>query len=247
MRKIFETGDNRRGKARDRYRRVLCGAAFFAGAIYIALGGFAQARNVAGGDAAQFVARVGQGVIDVLGAPEQAIDQRRRNFRTIFNRALDLDGMARRALGRHWRRATEPQKKQYVRLFRRYVLGIYAVQLGGHASETFKVLRQQPTSPTESLVIARITRKFGAPLNLNFRVRMTGENHRIIDVTVAGVSLIVTKRSEFNSIIRREGLPGLLRRLDSKSTAGAMPAASSGSLLAKSLSELSSGSVLIVR
>ena len=74
---------------------------------------------------------------------------------------------------------------------------------------------------------------------------MTGENHRIIDV--AGVSLIVTKRSEFNSIIRREGLPGLLRRLDSKSTAGAMPAASSGSLLAKSLSELSSGSVLIAR
>ncbi len=108
MRKIFETGDNGRGKARDRYRRALCGAAYFAGAIYIALGGFAQARNVAGGDAAQFVARVGQGVIDVLGAPEQAIDQRRRNFRTIFNRALDLDGMARRALGRHWRRATEP-------------------------------------------------------------------------------------------------------------------------------------------
>ena len=125
------------------------------------------------------------------------------------------------------------------------MLGIYAVQLGGHADETFKVLRQQPTSPTESLVIARITRKFGAPLNLNFRVHMTGENHRIIDV--AGVSLIVTKRSEFNSIIRREGLPGLQRRLDSKSTAGAMPAASSGSLLAKSLSELSSGSVLIVR
>ncbi len=76
---------------------------------------------------------------------------------------------------------------------------------------------------------------------------MTGENRRIIDVTVAGVRLVVTKRSEFNSIIRREGLPGLLRRLDSKSTAGTMPAASSGSLLAKTLSELSSGSVLIVR
>ena len=74
MRKIFETGDNGRGKARDRYRRALCGAAFFAGAIYIALGGFAQARNVAGGDAAQFVARVGQEVIDVLG---------RRNRRPI--------------------------------------------------------------------------------------------------------------------------------------------------------------------
>jgi phospholipid transport system substrate-binding protein len=117
----------------------------------------------------------------------------------------------------------------------------------GFAGEGFKVLRQQSSSPTESLVVARISRKFGAPLDLTFRVRMTGKNHRIIDVTVAGVSLIVTKRSEFDSIIRREGLPGLLRRLDSKSTAGAMPAASSGSLLARTISELSSSSVLIVR
>lgn len=243
----FVVGEKRRGRARGRCRRAICGAVFFAGAVYIALGGLAQARTGDNGDAAQFVARVGQEVINVLGAPDQPADQRRRKFRDIFNRALDLDAMARRVLGRHWRTATKPQKERYVRLFRRYVLGIYAAQLGGYTGDKFTVLREQATSSTESLVVARIIRKYGAAVELSFRVRRTGTDLRIVDVTVAGISLIVTKRSEFDSIIRREGLPGLLRRLDSKSSASGAPVPSSGSLLARTISEISSGSVLIVR
>jgi phospholipid transport system substrate-binding protein len=240
-------GGEGRERARVRCRRALCGAIFFASAVYIALGTGAQARISAESDAAQFVARVGQEVINVLGAPGQAINQRHRKFQNIFDRAMDLDSMARRVLGRHWRNATKPQKEKYVRLFRRYVLGIYAVQLGGFAGEKFTVLRQQSSKPTESLVVARITRQYGAPLNLSFRVRQTKDKLRIVDVTVAGVSLIVTKRSEFDSIIRREGLPGLLRRLDSKSSTTGMTTSGRGSLLARTISEISSGSVLITR
>ncbi len=171
-----------RGRIRDRCRRAVCGAIFFASAIYIALGTGAQARVGADGDAARFVARVVQEVINVLGAPGQAVSQRHRKIQNIFDRALDLDSMARRVLGRHWRSATKPQKETYVRLFRRYVLGIYAVQLSGFAGENFSVLRQQSSKPTESLVIARITRQYGTPLNLSFRVRQAGDKHRIVDV-----------------------------------------------------------------
>jgi phospholipid transport system substrate-binding protein len=238
---------NARGRPKGRCRRALCGAVLLAGAVYMALGGPVQARVGTSGDAGQFVARVGQEVINILGAPEQSVDQRQRKFQSIFNRALDLDAMARRVLGRHWRSATDPQKELYVRLFRRYVVGIYAVQLSGFSGEKFKVLRQQSSNATETLVIARITRQYGAPLDLSFRVRHTDNDNRIVDVTMGGISLIVTKRSEFDSIIRREGLPGLLRRLDSKSAAAGEPAPSSGSLLAKTLSEMSSGSLLIVR
>jgi len=181
------------------------------------------------------VARVGQEVINVLGAPGEAVNQRHRKFQNIFDRALDLDAMARHVLGRHWRSATKPQKEKYVRLFRRYVLGIYAIQLGGFAGEKFSVLRQQSSKPTESLVVARITRQYGAPLDLNFRVRQANDKHRIVDVTVVGVSLIVTKRSEFDSIIRREGLPGLLRRLEFRSEKTGMATAAPGSLLAKTI------------
>ena len=247
MRADYLVGGKQRGQTRDRCRRALCGALFYAGAIYIALGSFAQARVTADGDAAQFVARVGQEVINVLGASDQAVDHRYRKFRNIFDRALYLDVVARRVLGHHWRRATESQKERYIKLFRRYVLGIYAVQLGEFAGEKFSVLRQQSSSSMESLVVARISRQYGPPLDLSFRVRQTVTDLRIVDVTVGGISLVVTKRSEFDSIIRREGLPGLLRRFDSKSSDAGGPRPISGGILARAISEISSGSVLIVR
>ena len=174
------------------------------------------AVSPAEGDPAGFVATVGQQVVSVLAAQELEADQRSRHFRDIFVHALDLDIMARRALGRHWRAASDEQRDRYTKLFRTYVVNLYAVQLGGYAGETFTVLRQQRVKEGESLVIARIKRQYGPPLNMNFRVRQVNDRMRIIDVTISGVSLIVTKRSEFDAIIRHEGLPGLLRRLDEK-------------------------------
>ena len=51
---------------------------------------------------------------------------------------------------------------------------------------------------------------------MNVLVRQMNGHFKIIDVTIAGISLVVTKRSEFDAVIRREGMPGLLRRLDEK-------------------------------
>lgn len=176
-------------------------------------------------DAGAFVAAVGQNVINVLAKPDDVAEERNRHFRDIFSRALDLEMMARRVLGRHWRRVTKEQKEDYVRLFHDYVLRIYAVQLGAYGGEKFTVIRQQAANKTESVVAARIVREHGhgAPLDLSFRVRWTAFGYRIIDVTVAGVSLVVTKRSEFDSIIRREGMHGLLKRLDATRSARRKP------------------------
>jgi len=178
---------------------------------------------------------VGKEVVSVLSDHEDAKSRRSQSFRRIFSKALDLDVIARRVLGRHWRQATEVQRRDYTRLFRGYIVRTYAVQLGGFKGEKFAVLRQQPSGDTESVVTARITRDYGAPLDLRFRVRRGENGFRIVDVTIAGVSLIVAKRSEFDAIIRREGLPGLLRRLDEKSTARAAYREFLADLVSKSL------------
>ncbi len=215
-----------------------------AGAMSIVLLGPASnaaAISPAEGDPADFVATVGQQVVQVLGAKELEADQRARHFRDIFVHALDLDTMARRVLGRHWRVASDAQRDRYIALFRNYVVNLYAVQLGGYAGESFTVLRQQRLREKESLVIARIKRQYGPPLSMNFRVRQMNDRLRIIDVTIAGVSLIVTKRSEFDAIIRREGLPGLLRRLDEKQASMLLNRRKVVSFIAEAVSVMQSG------
>ncbi len=149
--------------------------------------------------------------------------------------------MARRVLGRHWRAASEAQRDRYIALFRNYVVNLHAVQLGGYAGESYTVLRQQRLREKESLVIARLKRQYGPPLSMNFRVRQMNDRLRIIDVTIAGVSLIVTKRSEFDAIIRHEGLPGLLRRLDEKQASMLLHRREVVSFIAEAMSVMQSG------
>jgi phospholipid transport system substrate-binding protein len=178
--------------------------------------GNASAASSAKIDPAGFVTTVGEQVVEVLDAQGLEPDQRLRHFRDIFVHALDLDAVARRVLGRHWRTTTDAQRERYVTLFRQYVVSMYAVQLGGYAGATFTVLRQQNLRENESLVIARFTHESEPPLGMNVLVRQMNGHFKIIDVTIAGISLVVTKRSEFDAVIRREGMPGLLRRLDEK-------------------------------
>ncbi len=80
---------------------------------------------------------------------------------------------------------------------------------------------------------------------MNFRVRQMNDRLRIIDVTIAGVSLIVTKRSEFDAIIRHEGLPGLLRRLDEKQASMLLLRREVFSLIAEAMSVMQSGANIL--
>ena len=212
-----------------------------AGLVVLGSAGHASAVAAAEGDPAGFVAALGQRVVQVLDAQGLEPDRRLRHFRDIFVHALDLDTMARRVLGRHWRFASEEQRERYVTLFRKYVVNLYAVQLSGYAGETFTVLRQQRLRENESLVIARIKRQYGPPLNMSFRVRHADQRLKIIDLTIAGVSLIVTKRSEFDAIIRHEGLPGLLRRLDEKQATMMPRRREVTSFIAEAMSVMQSG------
>lgn len=215
-----------------------------AGAMSLVLlgpAGTAAAATPAQDDPAEFVSTVGKQVIQVLAAPDLEADQRSRHFSDIFVHALDLDTMARRVLGRHWRSASDAQRDRYTALFRNYVVNLYADQLGNYAGATFTVLRQKSLRKNESLVVARIKREFGPPLAMNFRVRQTNDRLRIIDLTVAGVSLVVTKRSEFDTIIRHEGMPGLLNRLDAKQANMLLHRRKVISLIAEAMSVLQSG------
>jgi phospholipid transport system substrate-binding protein len=222
----------------NRLRRLLT-----AGALSLAIAGTSgtAAAVTPAASPSDFVATVGQRVVEVLGAAEMESEQRSRHFRDIFVHALDLDTMGRRVLGRHWRNATPAQRDRYIELFRKYVINLYAAQLGGYRGETFTVVRQQQLRENESMVMAHLKRQTGQPLSMNFRVRQENSRLKIIDVTIAGVSLIVTKRSEFDAIVRREGLDGLMRRLDAKQASALLDRRQVVSFIAEAMGVLQSG------
>jgi phospholipid transport system substrate-binding protein len=185
-----------------------------AAAVFLATAGWAAAP--AGAAAAQsasaLVQNLGGEVLAILksGTPE---DQRRSKFRELFAKRFAVAEMAQFSLGHHWRNINDQQRKEYVEIFRDYVASIYANRFAGYSGEQFKVVDERADANDSRQVSAEIVQPKGNNTALAFRVTHADGDFRIVDVKVEGVSLLVTKRSEFNSMIQRKGFAAFLDEL----------------------------------
>lgn len=166
-------------------------------------------------DGKALIGSLGERVIAVL-KQESGPAERREELQTILRDYFDLPEIARLVLGRHWRRADESQRERYVELFADYVVAVYSGQFGTYGGQRFTVLQSRPVDQAETMVTAEIRGNDGAPVVLNFRLHPTGHGPKIVDVAVEGVSMLITMREEFSSVVNREGIDGLLRRLEAK-------------------------------
>ncbi len=161
-------------------------------------------------DAITFVQNLGDNAIEVLKAPDSTPEKRRVKFQEILDRDFAVNTIGRFALGRYWRAASPEQRQEYLRLFRLFILNTYASRLDGYSGQSFTVVKAHPIDDKDTLVNTAISQTNAEPLRVDYRVRTRQGDHKIVDVFVEGISLITTQRSEFASIINREGFDGLL-------------------------------------
>ncbi len=179
-------------------------------ALTAALWVFALGAAAAQNEAASFVKSLGDEAIEVLGSSDASDELRTIRFRSLLDEGFAVNTIARFVIGRYWRAATPQQRQEYMSLFREYVLGTYARRLDGYSGETFEIIKTIPIDETDTMVSTEIVRRNGPPIRVDYRVRIRNDGHRIVDVIVEGISLVVTQRAEFASVINRKGLDGLL-------------------------------------
>jgi phospholipid transport system substrate-binding protein len=154
-------------------------------------------------DARGFIAALGNEAIQVLG-PRVSQQQRIARFRQLFQRDFDVPGIGQFVLGRYWRTATPEEQQEFLRLFQEYIVQSYAAQLGEYGGEPFRVLGSRP-SGNETVVTSEIDRPSGSRILVDWYVVERGGALKISDVYVAGVSMKVTQRDQFASVIQRNG------------------------------------------
>lgn len=169
-------------------------------------------------DPAGFVADLGQKTLDIINKkpPKPERDQR---FRAVLREGFDMTALSRFVLGPHWRTATDAQKKEFMKLFEDWIVSAYGERFSQYSGEQFKVLSQRPEGDTVTLVNSQIVRPNGGPpIRVDWRVAKQGAEYKISDVVVEGISLMVTQRQEFASVIQRNGgqLEALLKILREK-------------------------------
>lgn len=183
--------------------------------LAMAVSAGATARAADGADA--FIRDMGKEAIETLTIQSLDDKERERRFRSILNRAFDMPVIARSTLGQYWRVATPDQRKEYVRLFEDFVVLAYASRFKEYSGESFKVGQMRTLNDREKLVNSQIVRPSQPPVVVQWRVR-SGNDLKIVDVIVEGISMLVTHRDEFAAVIQQNGgkLDGLLADLRKK-------------------------------
>ncbi len=132
---------------------------------------------------------------------------------------IDFEEATRLAAGRAWAQATPEQRNRLVEEFRRMLVRTYSNAISAYEGQTMQVLpvRLKP-GDTEVTVHNRYIRAGGKPLPVDYQMHKTSQGWKIYDITVEGVSLVLTYRSEFDAIVKQEGIDGLIKRLEEKNT-----------------------------
>jgi phospholipid transport system substrate-binding protein len=134
---------------------------------------------------------------------------------------IDFEEATRLAVGRAWSQATPEQKKKLVSEFRNMLVRTYSNAIESYEGQTLKVLPSRggkQDAKDEATVRAQFVRAGGKPLPIEFQMRKTGETWKVYDIAVEGISLVLTYRSEFDSVVKQEGIEGLIKRLTQKNS-----------------------------
>lgn len=190
---------------------------FFVAVCLCAIGILLPSRPAAAADPAAVVTSLGNEALKVLG---KNVDPNLRvaRFRQLFSADFDVPGIARFVLGRYWRVATPAQQQEFLKLFTDYIALAYSNRLAEYSGETLRVTGSRP-APDGKLVSSEIVRANGQPpARVEWLLTPQNGAYKISDVIVEGVSMAVTQRSEFASVIQRNGgqVEGLITALRQK-------------------------------
>lgn len=178
--------------------------------------------------AARFIQDLGTRAVEVLIQPDLERSEAEKRFRTLLGEGFDVPYIGRFVLGRYWRAATPDQQREYLDLFEKLIIEVYADRFSEYSAgdldpgETLRILGHRPEGERDAIVDTQIVRPDGPPVAVQWRVRDRNGTPKIIDVAVEGVSMSVTQRNEFSSVIQRGGgqIEALLRALRSRTARG---------------------------
>ncbi len=155
--------------------------------------------------AKNFIDKMGSDAISFLDNKSLSNAQKQEKFRVLLNRNFDMDTIGRFALGKNWRSASEAQQKEYLNLFDDMIVRVYSSRFNEYDGQNFKVLSARDIGKNDKLVTSYIIPPSGSKVQVDWRVRNKNGSYKVIDVIIEGVSMSLTQRSDFSSIIQRGG------------------------------------------
>jgi len=166
-------------------------------------------------------------VLEIIKEDPSILDDKAR-LRAIANEVVvpnvDFIALSQSVLGVEWRKATSGQREVFEREFRSLLINTYLASISRadyHGQSIRYLPMRSPPNGDRAEVEAEVEQPNGPLIHVQFRMyRRSGDGWKVYDVVVEGVSLVITQRSSFSSIIRDKGLEGLIAMLEERNSSG---------------------------
>jgi phospholipid transport system substrate-binding protein len=144
-------------------------------------------------------------------------DGRYDRLHEIVGSSFDLDFMAEKSVGRHWKKLTPEEQQRWLASFQDMTAATYAGRFEGFSGQHFEVLGEEPAKRDTVLVRGLLVDPAGEDVHLHYRMHQQDGQWRIIDVYLNGtVSELALRRSEYASVLRRDGFEKLIAMVEGK-------------------------------
>ena len=132
---------------------------------------------------------------------------KRQGFAELLKQSFDMDWIGQFVLGRNWNFATPEQRTKYLRLFEEIIVYTYTKRFNDYSGHQVRVGGHQLGRRHYIFVKSRIFEpaRAGSGINVTWRLLPKAESFKIVDVVIEGVSMGITQRNEYNSVIQRNG------------------------------------------
>jgi len=152
----------------------------------------------------------------ILHNRQVPVEQRQRALRELAEHNLDLRRMAQGSLDKHWNELNAGERDEFVSLFSAFIEAAYLIQIQDYVELNIAVSTERYTAPNYALVDAIVIQPHEDDLPITFMLERRGNDWIVYDVEVEDVSMVENYRTQFDRVIREQGLAQLLSDLRTK-------------------------------
>lgn len=157
-------------------------------------------------DAKAFIRTLAQQVVVTVADGHLSDAERDDNFRRLFVASFDLPQISQFVLGRYWRTATAEQQQDFIKLFQEMQVLNWAQRFKDYKGENLVATNAAKDGDKGYTVESQLNHPPAQPMPVQWKVHQAEDGQlKITDIVVEGVSMAITQRSDYNSMLQGNG------------------------------------------
>ena len=174
-----------------------------------------------------FVNQIADKSFDFILDPANSKEAKLENLKENLISKIDFDFISAFVLGANYRTMTDDQKSRFQKVFKEINLYSYSDKFSGYSNAKLEILNTEDAKDKKQMYVNFVIYPSGKEdtsnkLDSKLRLRKTGEDFKIVDVTIAGISMAMTYRNDFKSVMDtatssgQDPIETLIKKLEEK-------------------------------